>query len=185
MNWYHLYQINCIKSFLLGYCEGYLLVYSETHIDVFDCTTGDWLQTLNVKRARPLNTSGSLTTCAINDMPHVIFLSNLHQRKFYRKKFSTELYEMNIHGYFYIIFRWTIKFVTNGYKRKANDATEEKILVEGRKQSSSSYWSSIENDIGAYEFQSHQSHGTWKWDSGMSLPLTINSDFIFRVATKF
>ncbi|XP_053972782.1 serine/threonine-protein kinase Genghis Khan isoform X2 [Hylaeus anthracinus] len=63
----------------VSYCEGYLLVYSETHIDVFDCTTGDWLQTLNVKRARPLNTSGSLTSCAINDMPHVIFLSNLHQ----------------------------------------------------------------------------------------------------------
>ncbi|XP_043483679.1 serine/threonine-protein kinase Genghis Khan [Leptopilina heterotoma] len=62
-------------------CEGYLLVYSETHIDVFDCTTGDWLQTLNVKKARPLNTSGSLTTCAINDMSHVIYLSNLHQRE--------------------------------------------------------------------------------------------------------
>ncbi|XP_024946163.1 serine/threonine-protein kinase Genghis Khan isoform X1 [Cephus cinctus] len=65
----------------VSYCEGYLLIYSETHIDVFDCTTGDWLQTLNVKRARPLNTSGSLSTCIINDMPHVIFLSNLHQRE--------------------------------------------------------------------------------------------------------
>lgn len=65
----------------VSYCEGYLLVYSETHIDVFGCTTGDWLQTLNVKRARPLNTSGSLTSCVINDMPHVIFLSNLHQRE--------------------------------------------------------------------------------------------------------
>ncbi|KAK0161975.1 hypothetical protein PV327_008366 [Microctonus hyperodae] len=65
----------------VSYCEGYLLVYSETHIDVFDCTTGDWLQTLNVKRARPLNNSGSLTTCVINDMPHVIYLSNLHQRE--------------------------------------------------------------------------------------------------------
>ncbi|KZC04323.1 PREDICTED: serine/threonine-protein kinase Genghis Khan [Dufourea novaeangliae] len=65
----------------VSYCEGYLLVYSDTHIDVFDCTTGDWLQTLNVKRARPLNTSGSLTSCTINDMPHVIFLSNLHQRE--------------------------------------------------------------------------------------------------------
>ncbi|XP_035728613.1 serine/threonine-protein kinase Genghis Khan-like isoform X2 [Vespa mandarinia] len=65
----------------VSYCEGYLLVYSETHIDVFDCTTGDWLQTLNVKRAQPLNISGSLTSCIINDMPHVIYLSNLHQRE--------------------------------------------------------------------------------------------------------
>ncbi|XP_057341565.1 serine/threonine-protein kinase MRCK beta isoform X1 [Microplitis mediator] len=65
----------------VSYCEGYLLIYSETHVDVFDCTTGDWLQTLNVKRARPLNNSGSLTTCMINDMPYVIHLSNLHQRE--------------------------------------------------------------------------------------------------------
>ncbi|XP_012530342.1 serine/threonine-protein kinase Genghis Khan isoform X1 [Monomorium pharaonis] len=65
----------------VSFCEGYLLVYSETHIDVFDCTSGDWLQTLNVKRARPLNISGSLTTCVINDMPYVIYLSNLHQRE--------------------------------------------------------------------------------------------------------
>ncbi|KAG5323632.1 MRCKB kinase, partial [Pseudoatta argentina] len=65
----------------VSYCEGYLLVYSETHIDVFDCTSGDWLQTLNVKRARPLNVSGSLTSCVINDMPYVIYLSNLHQRE--------------------------------------------------------------------------------------------------------
>ncbi|XP_071556555.1 serine/threonine-protein kinase Genghis Khan isoform X2 [Temnothorax nylanderi] len=65
----------------VSYCEGYLLVYSETHIDVFDCTSGDWLQTLNVKRARPLNISGSLTSCVINDMPYVIYLSNLHQRE--------------------------------------------------------------------------------------------------------
>ncbi|KAL6421047.1 hypothetical protein ACFW04_013572 [Cataglyphis niger] len=63
----------------VSYCEGYLLVYSETHIDLFDCNSGDWLQTLNVKRARPLNTSGSLTTCIINDMPYVIYLSNLRQ----------------------------------------------------------------------------------------------------------
>ncbi|KAH0545683.1 serine/threonine-protein kinase Genghis Khan isoform X2 [Cotesia glomerata] len=65
----------------VSYCEGYLLIYSETHVDVFDCTTGDWLQTLNVKRARPLNISGSLTTSLINDMPYVIHLSNLHQRE--------------------------------------------------------------------------------------------------------
>lgn len=57
-------------------------MYSETHIDVFDCTSGDWLQTLNVKRARPLNVSGSLTSCVINDMPYVIYLGNLHQRKY-------------------------------------------------------------------------------------------------------
>lgn len=69
-------------SLLAGYCEGYMLIYSDTHIDIFDSQSGDWLQTLNVKKAKPLNVSGSLTTCIINDMPHVIYLSNLHQRKY-------------------------------------------------------------------------------------------------------
>lgn len=82
------------------------MIYSETHVDVFDCTTGDWLQTLNVKRARPLNNSGSLTTCMINDMPYVIHLSNLHQSKYLL---------LYIHIYFFIgrelIFFFLILFL--------------------------------------------------------------------------
>ncbi|XP_058807394.1 serine/threonine-protein kinase Genghis Khan isoform X2 [Phymastichus coffea] len=65
----------------VSYCEGYLLVYTDTHIDVFDCENGEWFQTLNVKKAKPLNTTGSLTTCIINDMPHVIYLSKMQQRE--------------------------------------------------------------------------------------------------------
>ncbi|XP_014233226.1 serine/threonine-protein kinase Genghis Khan isoform X1 [Trichogramma pretiosum] len=65
----------------VSFCEGYLMVYSDTHIDVFDCQSGDWLQTLNVKKAKPLNPSGSLTSCVINDMPHVIYLGNIRQRE--------------------------------------------------------------------------------------------------------
>lgn len=58
-------------------------------MDVFDSQSGDWLQTLNVKRARPLNNSGSLTSCMINDMPHVIYLGNLHQRELFIYLFFT------------------------------------------------------------------------------------------------
>lgn len=74
-------------------------MYSETHIDVFDCTSGDWLQTLNVKRARPLNISGSLTSCVINDMPYVIYLTNLHQRKclLYLRSIQTTLLTLAIY----------------------------------------------------------------------------------------
>lgn len=65
----------------LGYCDGHLMVYSETHVDVFNAASGDWLQTINVKRARPLNNTGTLSICVINDMPHIIYLSNIHQSK--------------------------------------------------------------------------------------------------------
>lgn len=34
----------------LGFTEGYLNVYSETHVDIFDVATGEWLQTLNIKK---------------------------------------------------------------------------------------------------------------------------------------
>ena len=69
--------------FVTGFCDGHLLVYSETHVDVFNCATGEWVQTINVKRAKPLNNTGTLSMCVINDMPHIIYLSNIHQRKYY------------------------------------------------------------------------------------------------------
>ncbi|KAF4523601.1 hypothetical protein B566_EDAN014575 [Ephemera danica] len=33
---------------------------NETHVDAFNTATGDWVQTINVKRCRPLNSSGEL-----------------------------------------------------------------------------------------------------------------------------
>ncbi|KAL1124458.1 hypothetical protein AAG570_001084 [Ranatra chinensis] len=63
----------------ITYWDGHLLVYSDTHIDVFNAATSVWVQTLNVKRARPLNSTGSISMCTINDMTHVIHISNIHQ----------------------------------------------------------------------------------------------------------
>ncbi|XP_046676035.1 serine/threonine-protein kinase Genghis Khan isoform X4 [Homalodisca vitripennis] len=65
----------------VSYCDGQLLVYSETHVDVFNAASGEWLQTINLKRARPLNTAGTLSICVINDMPHIVYLGNIHQRE--------------------------------------------------------------------------------------------------------
>lgn len=61
--------------------DGHLLVYSETHIDVFNAASGDWIQTINVKKAKPLNNSGSLSICVINDLAYIVYLSNVHQSK--------------------------------------------------------------------------------------------------------
>ncbi|XP_065345680.1 serine/threonine-protein kinase Genghis Khan isoform X4 [Cloeon dipterum] len=61
-------------------CQGgHLLVYSETHVDVFNVATGDWIQTLNLKKCFPLDTHGSLDMCTVNDMPHMIYICNIHQ----------------------------------------------------------------------------------------------------------
>ncbi|XP_056637634.1 serine/threonine-protein kinase Genghis Khan isoform X2 [Diorhabda sublineata] len=65
----------------IAYRDGHLVVYSETHIDIFNCATGEWVQTLNIKKAKPLNDSGSLTLCFLNDLAHLLYLSNIHQRE--------------------------------------------------------------------------------------------------------
>jgi serine/threonine-protein kinase MRCK len=77
-----------VSLLVAGFCDGHLLVYSETHVDVFNCASGEWVQTINVKKAKPLNSTGTLSMCIINDMPHIIYLSNVHQRKSFKFEFS-------------------------------------------------------------------------------------------------
>ncbi|KAJ8936856.1 hypothetical protein NQ318_012819 [Aromia moschata] len=65
----------------IAYRDGHLVVYSDTHIDIFNCATGEWVQTVNIKKAKPLNDSGSLTLCTLYDLAHLLYLSNIHQRE--------------------------------------------------------------------------------------------------------
>lgn len=69
------------EDVVLGYRDGHLVVYSETHVDVFNCATGEWVQTINVKRAKPLNDGGGLTMSLFHDASHLLYLSNIHQRE--------------------------------------------------------------------------------------------------------
>jgi len=82
------FVLKCECCLLAGFCDGHLLVYSETHVDVFHCASGEWVQTINVKKAKPLNSAGTLSMCIINDMPHIIYLSNIHQCKSFQLQFS-------------------------------------------------------------------------------------------------
>ena len=68
-------------------CDGKLLVYSDTHIDVFDTQSGDWVQSINIRKTRPLLKSGHLNLSMLQEMPHVTFLSNI-SRGMYQKNFE-------------------------------------------------------------------------------------------------
>lgn len=68
----------CFYTFV-GYCDGHLLIYSDTHINIFNADSGDWIQTLNLRNSHPINNTGSLTVCCIDDLPCIIYLSNVHQ----------------------------------------------------------------------------------------------------------
>merc|ERR1719468_1292369 len=59
--------------------DGFLLVYSDTHIDVFDATAGDWCQTINIRKTRPLNKNGLLNLSLLQELPHLTYLSNIHK----------------------------------------------------------------------------------------------------------
>ncbi|GFQ93400.1 hypothetical protein TNCT_597471, partial [Trichonephila clavata] len=64
----------------VSYTDGYLNVYTDTHVDVFDVSTGEWLQTLNVKKTKPLCRNGNLCFSLATDLPHVIYLHNVLHR---------------------------------------------------------------------------------------------------------
>lgn len=64
-----------------SYIDGQLLMFSETHVDVFNAESGDWLQTVNIRRALPLDTRGSLCYSLANDLPYVVYMANIHQRE--------------------------------------------------------------------------------------------------------
>lgn len=75
-------DISLICNSFAAYLDGHLLVFSETHIDVFNAASSLWVQTINVKKARPLNTTGSASICNINDMTHIIHIANLHHSEY-------------------------------------------------------------------------------------------------------
>ncbi|XP_062557470.1 serine/threonine-protein kinase Genghis Khan isoform X2 [Armigeres subalbatus] len=65
----------------ITYCDGHLLVYSETHLDIFNAQTAEWVQSIGLKRSRPLINNGILSLTTLNDAAHVIYLANMHTRE--------------------------------------------------------------------------------------------------------
>ncbi|XP_037915645.1 serine/threonine-protein kinase Genghis Khan isoform X3 [Hermetia illucens] len=72
----------------ITYCDGHLLVFSETHLDVFNTQTAEWVQSIGLKRSRPLSNQGNLAITFINDLPLVIYLANMHTRELLNTQFS-------------------------------------------------------------------------------------------------
>ncbi|KAK7481172.1 hypothetical protein BaRGS_00027605 [Batillaria attramentaria] len=61
----------------LSYSTPYLICYAENSVFVFNVVTAEWLQTLCLKKTKPLCKDGSL--CLLNsfDSQHIVFLKNL------------------------------------------------------------------------------------------------------------
>jgi hypothetical protein len=56
----------------------HLLHFSEHQICVFNVHTAEWVQTINLRLARPLHRSGLFILCQVLDLPHLLVLGS-HQ----------------------------------------------------------------------------------------------------------
>lgn len=62
------------------------MVYSDTHLDVFNTQTGEWVQSIGLKKSRPLSFNGNLSSMIVNDTPYIIYLANMHTRELINTK---------------------------------------------------------------------------------------------------
>uniref|UniRef100_A0A034WNK9 non-specific serine/threonine protein kinase n=1 Tax=Bactrocera dorsalis TaxID=27457 RepID=A0A034WNK9_BACDO len=65
----------------ITYLDGHLLVFSETHVDIFNTQTADWVQSIGLKRAQPLGPQTNFVLTYINDAPIVVYLANIHTKE--------------------------------------------------------------------------------------------------------
>lgn len=61
--------------------DDYLLVYSDTHLDVFDIKSADWIQSIGLKKPRPLSNEGNLSLMMMNESPYVVYMANMRSRE--------------------------------------------------------------------------------------------------------
>uniref|UniRef100_H2Z2Y0 non-specific serine/threonine protein kinase n=1 Tax=Ciona savignyi TaxID=51511 RepID=H2Z2Y0_CIOSA len=61
------------------YNEPYLIVYSENAIDVFDPTSIEWLQTIPLKKVRPLSIDGGLNLACSMEPPKLVYLKDKYE----------------------------------------------------------------------------------------------------------
>ncbi|XP_069036107.1 serine/threonine-protein kinase MRCK alpha isoform X2 [Lepisosteus oculatus] len=59
------------------YNAPYLSVYSENAVDVFDVNTMEWIQTIPLKKVRPLNTEGSLNLLGLETVRLIYFKNKM------------------------------------------------------------------------------------------------------------
>ncbi|XP_001360900.3 serine/threonine-protein kinase Genghis Khan [Drosophila pseudoobscura] len=64
----------------ITFCDGHLLVFSDTHLDIFNTQTAEWVQSIGLKQSLPLNNQGNVVLASVNDTPLIVYLSNIHTK---------------------------------------------------------------------------------------------------------
>jgi serine/threonine-protein kinase MRCK len=56
-------------------------VFSETHLDVFDIKSAEWVQSIGLKKPKALSNDGNLTLIMMNEAPNIVYLNNLNLKE--------------------------------------------------------------------------------------------------------
>lgn len=65
-----------------GYSDPYLICYTENSVFVYDVKTAEWVQTMCLKKTKPLNREGSLNLINNFDALHLIYFKNVQHGNF-------------------------------------------------------------------------------------------------------
>lgn len=65
-------------------------MFSETHLDIFNTQTAEWVQSIGLKRSSPLSQQGNIVLTHINDSPNIVYLANIHTSMAFNFNFSVE-----------------------------------------------------------------------------------------------
>lgn len=61
-----------------AYKAPYLIVYSENAVDIFDIHTSEWIQTIPLKKVRPLSRDGALNLVGSFEPAKLTYMKNIH-----------------------------------------------------------------------------------------------------------
>ncbi|KAK3093861.1 hypothetical protein FSP39_021152 [Pinctada imbricata] len=65
----------------IAYDEPYLTCYSDNAVYVFDVRSADWVQTINLKKTKPLCRDGSMNMYNNVDTQHIVYFKDLHSEE--------------------------------------------------------------------------------------------------------
>ncbi|KAJ8309235.1 hypothetical protein KUTeg_014109 [Tegillarca granosa] len=75
----------------VSYNNPYLTVYTENAIFVYDAHTAEWVQTLCLKKTKPLCRDGTMNIINTVDSQHLVYFKNIHQGKQRSERRSREI----------------------------------------------------------------------------------------------
>ena len=64
-----------------AYMSPYLTIWAENVAFVYDTTTAEWLQTIPLKRVKPLCRDGSIGLSYVSDIPRLVYFRNVYHGK--------------------------------------------------------------------------------------------------------